>query len=213
MASQVGIFNMALGRLGISTVVRTLAEESTERKICSVWYDQTLDFVQRDFPYPFTTTAAPLAVSVDTFPGWTYAYAYPSGCLNIHAICDETGLRPTMGYALSFPERLAFIQRPVPWKIASATNGVGRVILTDQQNAYAVYTRQYTDTESMPPDFVSTFAWRLAFEVGSPLKADPAMSNRALQMYFQEKGTTGATALNEAREDLLPDSPSILARG
>lgn len=213
MASQVGIFNMALGRLGISTVVRTLDEDSTERKICSVWYDQTLDFVQRDFPYPFTTTAAALAVSLDTFPGWEYVYSYPSECLNILAICDETGLRQTLGYLLSFPERLAFIQRPVPWQIASATDGVGRVVLTDLANAYAVYTRRYDDTESMPPDFVSTFAWRLAFETGSPLKVDPQKSDRALQMYFQEKGTTAATALNESHQDPQPDSPSILARG
>jgi hypothetical protein len=213
MASQVGIFNMALGRLGISTVVRTLAEESTERKICSVWYDQTLEFVQRDFPYPFTTTAAALAPSLDTFPGWTYVYGYPNDCLKILAICDDTGLRQTLGHMLSFPERLAFIQRPIPWQIASATSGVGKVILTDLENAYAIYTRLYTDTESMPTDFVSTFAWRLAFEIGSSLKVDPAMSNRALQMYFQEKGTTGATAINESQTDPHPDSPSILARG
>lgn len=212
MTDLVGIYNMALSRVGVSKVVGSPTEASAQRRACSRWYEHSRDFVLRDFPWNFATRSIQLATSTETFLGYQYVYGYPADAVNVLGVADVNGLRHSLDYVLSFPERIPFYPWRYAWKVVSHSNGTSRLIVTDLPEAYAIYTQQHTDTESFPPDFVSCLAWKLAANIGAELQASANLIQTAEQMYLLAKGTAGANSLNEERPDQEAEGGGIRAR-
>lgn len=213
MPSELGIYNRALSQAGVSSQVGSLTENSRERKICSLWYEHTRDYVLKDFAWPFATRDIALAVTTDTAIGWQYAYGYPEDALNIIAVTDLQGLRTTLNYVISYPEQVPYLPIRYPWKIAAHSDLASQVILTDVPEAYAIYTIRYADTGSFPADFAEALQWKLTENIAPGLKAKTDFANRATAKYAQSKAVASANALNEQRPDQEPDASSIRARG
>jgi hypothetical protein len=218
---ETAIANTALGRLGIGQAIANLTERSVPAQTCNRFYHQCRQEVLRAFPWPFAMSAVALAQEADqTYPGWGYVYAVPDNSLRIVSITDEAGIRwfrsgiytawnngNSIVYDWSWLQNLR-----VPWQLALRTDGARQVIITDLTPAWALFVADVTNTGAMPPDFASVFADRLAMEVGGPLQAKREMVDRAEQRYGIWFSRAAATALNESRDDMRAESPSIACR-
>lgn len=219
MASEVGICNKALSRLGIDQMIESLDDPNTRARQCKLHYEETRDEVLADFPWNFAQVAVALSlVSGVSVPGWSYAYRYPSDCLRAQVVTTQDGARLPVSsaflswdiwdYQSQFP-----IDGRIPFRImADPVTAGARILLTDIEDAYLWYTRRVTEPNQMPPLFRSALAWRLASEVALGVKADGRLHQNAMEKYLWAVSQGQAHSLNEERPDRARSSPSIQAR-
>mgnify|MGYP001611609345 CR=1 FL=1 len=215
--SDTDIANLALGRLGVGQAIASLSETSTPARLCNRFYVQCRQEVLRAHPWGFASRSVSIAqVAGQTFPGWTYVYQYPNNGLMVWAVADVAGIRQVSSWLVSRDpycwQLYDQLRRRYPFKIALKDDLASSVILSDMPNAYAYYTHDVTVTGVYPADFTSLFAWKLASEVGGPLEAKADLVAAARQQYWLEMQTAAAGNMNEQRDDMQPDSPSISAR-
>jgi hypothetical protein len=212
---QTGLYNTTLGRLGVGQVIGAPTENSVPAKTCNRFYEQCRQEVLRAFPWGFALRAEPLAlVSGQTFPGWSYVYQYPNGCLNMRAVGDESGLRRVRTLALcgdsSWHETLQQVRQP--WQKAIKDDGASQVLLSDVPDAWGFFGLDVTNLGAWDIDAKSLLSWRLCMDVGGPLQAKRELIDAAEQRYFTWLQSAAANTLNEQRDDERPESPSITCR-
>lgn len=200
MASEVQICNLALGHCGVSTPIASLDEASKEAQACKLFFEQERDTVLRDFPWPFATRIAALAL-VEEAPNseWAFSYRYPTDCLRLRRVLNPAGRNDSRQSRLSY-------------RLANDTQGT--LILTDEAEASIEYTVRISNAGLFSPDFVSALALRLAAMIAPQLTGgDPfKLGERALRLYILAMGTAQASALNEEQADDAPDAEYIRAR-
>lgn len=196
-ATQVGVYNMALGRLGVSIFIESVDEASNGAIACNVYYDQHVDQVLRDFPWNFCTSFATLA-NLGTPPtNWDYRYALPSDCVNVRRIVIDGVANPRK-------------EQRIPFKLA--TEGGVRVLYTNQEDAEIEYSARITDLNLWDSLAVSALAWLLASDIAMPLTTDSSKRDAALRGYFAALDKAGAASLRESEEGVEPDSEFIAGR-
>lgn len=212
---SVGVANLTLGRLGVGKAIASLTENSVEAKTCNRFFAQCRQEVLRAHPWGFALQAEALAlVSTQTFPGWKYVYQAPDNCLAIRAVGDEAGLRAIREALLCNFDNTGIVlqQYRAPWQLALKADGASQIILTDITSAWAFFTADVPNTGAWPVDFGSVFAWRLAMEVGGPLSCKRELVDAAEQRYVAWLSNAAANNLNEQRDDVRAESPSITCR-
>lgn len=200
MATQVGICNQALSLIGVAKEIANIeTEKSAEAQACRRFYDDTLDEVLRDFPWPhaMVTTALGL-VAEDPNDEWKFSYQYPTDCLMAHRILSA--LRPETRSSR------------IPYKIGYASTG--RLIYTDREDAELQYTVRNVDPTTYPPDFSFCLALLLAAKIAPRLTAgDPfSIMNKVMAMYEAQKMRARGNAANEEQPDEEADAEMIRAR-
>jgi hypothetical protein len=207
------IANLALGRLGIGQAIAALSDQVNPAKVCSRFFDQCRQEVLRAFPWGIALRAQALAIVADqTFPGWAYAYQYPSNCLMVRAVGDETGLRYARSSVFCQDQGDWPAVMRLPFQIALKDDDASSVILSDVRSAFAFFTVDVTNTAVFPPDLRSAFADRLAMEAGGPLTVKADLIDRCEQRYWRTLSTAAAQAMNESKDDERAESPSISCR-
>lgn len=196
MSSEVEIYNMALGYVGVAREIDAPDEGSTESDQCQRYYAQTRDATLRDFPWPFANKVIALGL-VEENPNddWAYAYRYPTDCLR--ALRLVTGSRVDTA--------------PPPFELGH--DDAGKLIFTDQAEAVLKYTRRIEDPELFDPAFVEAFAWRLGSKVAIPLSRSEKERDYAFKRYQFELNVARAHAANEGQVDPAPEAESIRERG
>ncbi|MGU4696729.1 hypothetical protein K6L09_08685 [Burkholderia cepacia] len=145
MASQVGIANRALTKLG-SVRITSLDEDSKAAATLNSMYDDVLDACLREHVWSFAKTRAQLAALADApLFGFSYQYRLPADFIRLIQI----------GQFLVYPK--------------TDTRGLFSIesgnILTDlQAPLYIRYAKRVTDPNAMDPLFREAFACRLAIE-------------------------------------------------
>lgn len=218
MASKTEAVNIALGRLGITRRLADVDTDSTKEAVqARLVYDSVLDETLRAFPWNFAQTSVALAETAEAvvIPGYQYQYAYPSNCLTAHIVCSSDGVREAFDGWVQYWERTRLLPPKYPFKVALHPDGDRRVILTDVDEAYLIYTARVTDTIAWDPLFLNAFCDRLSAELATAL-VEGAGGRQAFQLamarYAQSWQSAAAMSMNEAREDERPDSPSITSR-
>lgn len=231
MSSSLDIYNGALSRIGIDQFLGDQNETSKAGTLYRMWYDRCRQTALRDFPWNFATTIVALAqLSTVSVIGWSYAYAYPTGCLQARQVCDANGARTTLGnimygdifafpysnmYQAGYP---AVGLQKMPFQVTSVPTGSGavqRAIVTDMPNAYLVYTADINDPTQFDAGFVDALSWLIASEVAGPFIGAPAGPQVAMncgKYYRNAVLNARAQNLNESTPDTRPDSPAIAAR-
>lgn len=201
--AQIDVYNLALSHVGVGTEVQSLTENTTEANVCRRFYEQTVNEMLRDFPWPFARRTALLAkVADDPTYEWAFAYRYPADCLKIRRIL---GVLRNENRA----DR-------VPYVIASDTTGL--LIYSDWADAtngtYVEYTAALTDLALFPPDFVRAMSYLLASYIGARVTSgDPfKLADRAFKLYLTMRDVAQANSLNEEQVEVLPESSFIEAR-
>ena len=200
MADKTGICNMALSHLAQSKEIADVdTERSQEASACRRFYQPSVDEALRDFPQPYLTIIAPLAL-VEENPNdeWAFSYRYPSDC--------SKAIRILSGYRNDTPETR------VPYRIIK--DDQGSLILTDYENAELEYAQVSDDPGSWAPDFVMALSLLLAFYIAPRVTAgDPfKLGERAYRNYMLSFSKAKANAIGEQQSELPPESSSINAR-
>lgn len=195
MASRIQIYNMALGRAGVTREVSGPDEDSVEAITCRRYYETVRDTALRDFAWPFARRYHTLnLIQTDPSDEWGYSYRYPSAC--IKALYLVTGIRNSA--------------TPPPWELGH--DDQGRLIYTDAAKAVLRYVARITNDELFDESHADAIAWGLAAEIAVALGRSDAEYKRAINQYLYRKGMAQSVAANEGQRDEDPDPESVRAR-
>lgn len=185
MISKIDICNLALAHLG-QMPVSSLEQEDEQARRCRLFYDPVRREVLRTHNWRFANAQASLVLVENDVDGdgTQYTYAYPPDCLFLRKVCAAA--RPDR--EISFQE---LYRKDLP----------GRVIVCAAPHAYALYTRDVTDTTIFDPAFVKAFSLALAADLALTLTGDMNLAQRIFQKY--------SLSLEEARRSNMTESFEI----
>ena len=194
MASETEICNMALYRTGVSQAIGNLTtEQSTEARICRLFYPQRRDSLLQEMDWNFNRKRAPLAQLTDTPPtNWAYVYALPDDCLAVRALVVEGDRHPV--YELTVPHEIA-----------------GRYLYCDLETVEIVYSARVTDTSFFDPLFVDLLSLALVPDLAMGLAVKGEIVQMARQQYMVFWTQAAAAHLNQGF-DLDKESEFIRVR-
>lgn len=202
MTSKTQIVNIALMRIGVSKSVANVdTEQSREALSAKLIFDDEVDFVLRDFPWPFATAYADLglvdgAADDPANRDWIFAYRYPSDCMFVRRVVRESVGR----------------NDPTPASYRIGRDAQGKLIYTNEQDAQIEYTVDVTDPEEFDALFVSMLAWKLGASLAPSLSRIKDMATTCMQMYEIDKTKAQSRALNEQQQETPADAEWISAR-
>lgn len=197
MSTQVGIVNRALNYLAAKTI-SSMAEAVEQAVRANLIYDDVRDAVLRDHEWGFATKINTLSELADeTIPGWDYLYTYPASCLKIRKVYAD-GESPK-------PE-------PIEYREMLSPDTLQKVIVANENPAYAEYTYKITDTTVYDPKFVEALALKLASELSKSLTGNIDNSVKFLQLY--QVAISDAKRLNkeESNYNIKKESTYLEAR-
>jgi hypothetical protein len=189
---------MALTLLGESRIL-SLADNSKPAREAAAMYDIARDSLLGGYNWSFAKTRAQLPASTD-IPAFEFDYIFPlpSDCLRLTFIGDYYVGADMSDY------------RGAPSDIYTIE---GRNILTSLDAPLNVkYIRRVTDTTLFAPNFVSTFASRLAVMLAEPLTQSDSKRMRAEDAYKKELSIAIRANAIELPPQSIADSEWILAR-
>lgn len=223
MTSKIDIYNRALARIGVDQFISDPQATSKQGNLYRLFYDYCVDQCLSDFPWGFATTIVPAAmVSGDAPAGWQFQYAYPVDCMAVRQVTDAMGSRTVyISYLRNCWSDAYRVFQPaapsVPWKVMTAKTGSSdaKIVVTDLDQAYLLYTRRITDPNQFDQGFIDALSWRIATEIASPFFGGPQGAQVAVTVGNQYRNallTARAQALNESGQDYKPDPKAIAAR-
>lgn len=165
--TEAQICNLALLKVGQREQILSLGENSASAQACAIAYPQARDSLLASWPWRFAAYRATLALLANVErSGWEYAYALPADCLEARSVYPGARVVPE--------------ESKVPFAIEHEP-GVGRVLLTDQEDAELLYTRKVETVVLYPPLFVEALAAKLAIELAFGHAVKPALADQLLK--------------------------------
>ena len=185
--SNVGIANLALGRIGVSKI-SVLTEKSDQSIAVNAVWEYIRDEVLSAKDWVFATRRVALAQSVlEPIYNYSYAYALPTDFLRL---AKQKKDDPSVYYAGSSSELSTMLEEvyQVNWSYVFETLTDGNLyLLSNYDNTdydiYIKYIRQVIDPAKYSPSFISAFAFRLAAEVSIPLTESLKKFESMLTLY------------------------------
>jgi hypothetical protein len=196
------------------TIANVETEVSKEAAACRIFYDDVLEEILKARHWPFAKKFATLAlVEEDPTVEWKYAYRYPSDCLEVRRIIDDSVSSSNLdelGGDRSTPERTGDYHEP--YVIGQDDSGL--LIYTNKDTAQIEYTIRVESIVRWPSDFKMALSFLLGFYVAPVLTGgDPfKMGARCFEMYKMKLEDAGANAGNEEQQKANPDSEFIRTR-
>lgn len=199
MASIVEICNRALGNIGNSRSINSLDEQSKEADACSLYFESCRDAVLSDAEWNFAIKRVALADTGAPPPDWHFAYAYPTDCMRIIEIMVPGVRNPTSAMR-------------VEYTTGSNSGGTGKLIYTDQPDAWLKYVMRIDDVNMFDAIFSDALSWRLAAAINMKITGDADLGNNAFTMYQNVILSAGSHSMNESQEPQQPESEFTTAR-
>lgn len=185
MPSQLGIYNLALMRLGQPPLSTPTDVGKSADALNSIW-TTVVDIVLRDHPWNFAITRANLAELSET-PVWgfTTVFQIPSDCVRVLGIgdSDDVDTNPLLTYKIE-----------------------GRKLYTDDSSVLLKYVRRVTVAGEFDARFASAVASRLAMETAFYLTQNADMEAKMQKSYILE--LSGARGI-----DAQEDTPQFITSG
>lgn len=189
--------NMGLGHIKAATIA-DFEEDSVNASYCRTYFDTALKVALAAFDWTFARKRQALTLlTEDAPPTWLYKYALPSDCLKMREIEHPTTRNPA---------------NPIPFDTGLDDAGTAKVVLTDQENAIAIYTFYQTSTALYSAEFVDYFSWVLGAYLAIPCGAGPEYERRCVAWLEKKKTEAEAMDANEAQEDKEPEGEFITGR-
>lgn len=196
MATTVAqICNLSLLRVGVTRRITDITDDTVEGRACATLYEQCRDEVLEAFDWPFARNSVDLAVIEEFDEGeWGYSYRMPGDAIKLRYLVS--GVRND-------------VDTP---PFALTTDTIGRLILTDIEDAEIVYTKRIEDPALFSPGFASVVAWRMAVDLAPALSKSSDWTTRAERMYPASLSKASADALNGIIDDEASDSEATRSR-
>lgn len=201
MATAVDLCNRALLRIGHSSAIEALDEDSAEAAVCARFFEAQRDEMLEAFAWPFATRRVVLsALSGVTRTDWAYVFAVPTDCLSPRYVVPQGVRNPTAA------QRVAF-------QVEANDAGDGQVLLCDESAPEFVYTVRLEDPTRWPAGFSSALEFALASQLALALKKDQRLAVGLMQRAEELAQRAAARAMNQLQRDAEPDVDFISARG
>ena len=168
MASQVEICNMALLQLGAARI-NSISDNSDEARLCSAFYNQTVDLVSVDGKWPTTITRQDLS-QTDNTPEFDFTYEYQL---------------PTVPFCLS----VVSIDGDVEYVIE------GDKLLTDESTASIKYIARLTNPQAYGPHLTQAIVNKLTATLAYPISAQVGVQDRWVNYYDSQLPRLLASAM------------------
>ena len=186
--SNVGIANLALGRIGVSKI-SVLTEKSDQSIAVNAVWEYIRDEVLEEIKPKFATIRVALAQSITTpIYGWKYAYAIPADFL---CLAENYDYDPVV-YVGSDPFYLPYFQPAIgnmlKYSIEELSDG-NKYLLTNwdsvstTENIYLRYIRKVTDVTKYTPSFINVFAFRGAAELSFTIAESGSKFQAMMTLY------------------------------
>lgn len=203
MASEVEICNLALSHLGDSATVASIdpPEGSAQAEHCARWYPVARNSLLEMHDWGFATTRVLLAEVTGTLTQWDHTYARPSDCLKMLAVLPSSSCEGDEATSQPY--------------ISESDAAGNQIILTDQVDAIARYTRVVTDTSRFSPLFTDTLGWYLSTYLAGPvLKGDSAIKVAAanMRMVMEMLGHAKNADAAQQRQQVVHSVPWLAGR-
>tara|TARA_R110000751_G_scaffold128164_6_gene230217 strand:+ start:270 stop:887 length:618 start_codon:yes stop_codon:yes gene_type:complete len=173
--SSVQISNMALSHIGADSTIESMTESSSEAAQANLWYDYSRLQVLEAYDWGFSRKRLDLAIintiSDDTadnaYYEWVYRYQYPADCIAMRKISNPNGVTDDA----------------IPFDIETTVGNQARVVMTNMEDAIAVYTFDNESPSMFSAHFVDTLAALLAHRMAFSLTGSRAVSSDMLNLY------------------------------
>jgi hypothetical protein len=209
VSSKADLANQALAAIGTrSSIADVDNEQSQEANQIRLQYDNALAAVLESAHWNFARSQVALTMLKDASAGddvpapWAYEYAYPANCAQVRYIMPTLDYTPGVGSA---PQAT-----PVRFVVSLDADDNGndrKVILTNQPQALAVFTKLVTNVDLFDALFNRAFSAYLGHLVCMALTGDRAraqyafdLANRASNAAQASNGDEGLTII-----DSVPD--------
>lgn len=204
---EVTICNLALNAIGVTSYISSLTEESDEAKACQIAYPQARDEELEVTAPSWATRHVKLALLDETTldlgavsGGWKYAYALPADAL-------PNGLR-SLYPGIRNPSDAQQIRYAIEYDGATGQ----AVVLTDQEDAEAVYTARIEDATRFPATFGRAIAERMAKDLIRGLRKDLKLLDAQRRISGEASSIAVASAGRAERPDPEPENFITAAR-
>jgi len=186
MASKVSLCNIALSRLGASTIT-SLTDNTAEAKLCNTYFDDLADEVMIDGSWTSTIRRASLAKTTNTPTfGFTNEFQLPVNpfCLKVLNI-DET------------------IPGGLDYRVEDDK------LLTDESSVKIRYIARLTDIGDWDPFLKKAFTTRLQAELAYPITGSDRVAESLYQKYIQIRDESIALNGQQGNKDFII-SPDLI---
>ncbi len=199
------IANMALTHVGAENDIESLLEETIEAKACNTWYDFSLLQTLEAFDWSFARRRVVLTLHGDTISTtsnqplagvWGFRYVYPENCVVLRK----------MQHPNAPPDNA------LPFEIELSLAGTEKTVVTNVENAVAVYTFNQTAANLYTPGFVLALSYALAANIAYSLTAKLTVAKEMERRFGISIGHAAANMLNEAVEKPPRDTDWIRDR-
>jgi len=193
--SKVRIANMALSFIGAKSTIESLTEDSAEAKECNLWYDYSRLQTLSTNDWSFARRRQTLATHGDDPPDgiWAYRYVYPSDAVVLRKLENPSG-SALLAY---YPDYSTFQADAVPFSVEMSDDTTTKSILTDLNEAVAVYTFDQEQVNFFTPFFVEMLALQIASRVGFALTGELDIVNTMVQRFIRMAAIAPAQDANE----------------
>lgn len=194
VAASTRLINRALGMLGVSQqIVDVVNETSVEAALARLNYDEVVQMVIRDHPWPCFTLRASLVLVVGSTStpandDWQFGYRIPADCIYCRRLIKPGSKR-------------AYDADPIPFRFES-----GDLLYTDVAPAVLEYTFRPTCAAGLGDAlFRDALMWRVAHTLAPALARDQKKVDRCWSMYLQ---CLDIARTKQEREQLPQDNTS-----
>lgn len=190
MASDIGIVNSALLKIGASKTIVSLTDDTPNAIKANAIFDIVRDALVRGGGWNFATTRVQLAQST-TIPAFDYDFAYPlpADWLRTLRVYDNDAGGGTVEYRIE-----------------------GTSILSYATEIWLLYLRRVTDPNVMTADFRELLSLKLAVELAIPVANSKSLRSELLREFKRERRTVGTASAIEDFADRFPDGSWLTTR-
>jgi hypothetical protein len=186
--TAVQVVNNALEQVASQTTITSLTDGTPAANAANVVYVPTVQLMLREIDPDFarTTIALGLSGAITPIAPWTYEYLYPTDMVRLRQVRP-----PASGPgSMTDPNDPQPIRAMVDFDTISAV--ITKVILTNQQNALAVYTSSSVVEAQWDGVFTDAVIRRLANPLAMALAGRPDFAEHLLMQSAQMATTAEA---------------------
>ncbi len=203
--SDVIIANMALTHIGAENDIESLDEQTVEAKAIRTWYDFSLQQALEAFDWSFARSRIVLTLHADTISTtsnqplagvWGFRYSYPPNCVTVRKI-QHPNAPP---------------DNALPYQIELNLDRTEKTIVTNVENAVAVYTFVQTAANLYTPGFVLGLSFALAANIAFTLTGKLSVKKAMTTDFVLAINIAAANMLNEEVEKPPRDADWIRDR-
>jgi hypothetical protein len=191
---------MALAHVGVTGRIEDVDNENSPEAVnCRIFFDHVVALVLEACEWPFAMIQDNLANIGDPPDSWLFRYKYPANARIINRIINPAVRTPGE-------------DQQVPFIIRKQTDGYGKVILCDLENAVVEYNDDITDTGLFSSSFAQAVALGVAAHIAAPLRVDPRIQQSATTNFNTWLAEAITVKQREQQNDPEPDSQMFAVR-